>query len=80
MLGKRSYLKVCILFALLCLVVFVVYNKDYIIKEHLANPPSDLEKKVDDLSTEFKKFKDQASAQSDQAAAAKASLDSIKRS
>jgi uncharacterized coiled-coil DUF342 family protein len=61
-------------------------NREYFVREHLTSQPTllsiqkkldETSKKVDKLSTEFEKQNAQMKAQSQQAAAAKASLDSI---
>jgi peptidoglycan hydrolase CwlO-like protein len=71
----------------------MIRNRDWFIREHLTNGPEkkeaaptlyslnkkleSTEKKVDELTTQFKKTNEQMQAQSQQAAAAKASLDAI---
>ena len=73
----------------------MIRNRDWFIREHLTDTPTDkkkeaaptlyslnkklesTEKKVDELTAQFKKTNDQMQAQSQQAAAAKASLDAI---
>jgi len=75
---------------LIFLIVFAIANHEGILREHLVNAtPSltSLEKRLDatdknlkTLTTEFNQMKAQAQAQSSQAAAAKASIDSFKKS
>jgi archaellum component FlaC len=61
-------------------------NREYFVREHLTSKPTlqsiekkldETNKKVDNLAAEFQKQNDQMQAQSQQAAAAKASLDAI---
>jgi len=72
--------------------LYMIRNRDWFIREHLTDTPKkeapptlyslnkkleSTEKKVDELNSQFKKTNDQMQAQSQQAAAAKASLDAI---
>jgi len=87
---KKLYLILFI--GLVILTICMIANKDWFIREHLTDTPTksapptlyslnkkmeSTEKKVDELSAQFKKTNDQMQAQSQQAAAAKASLDAI---
>lgn len=78
-----------VLFAILIfLIAFLISHKDWIVTEMLTNPPPTLfsldkelkttEARLEKVETEFSQFKNQASAQSQQAAAAQASLAAIK--
>jgi len=78
---------------LVVLTICMIANRDWFIREHLTDAPpkkeaaptlyslnkklESTEKKVDELNAQFKKTNDQMQAQSQQAAAAKASLDAI---
>lgn len=73
--------------------LYMIRNRDWFIREHLTDAPpkkeapptlyslnkklDSTEKKVDELTAQFKKTNDQMQAQNQQAAAAKASLDAI---
>lgn len=78
-----------VLFAILIfLIAFLISHKDWVVTEMLTNPPPTLfsldkevkttEARLEKVETEFAQFKNQASAQSQQAAAAQASLAAIK--
>ena len=78
-----------VLFAILIfLIAFLISHKDWVVTEMLTNPPPTLfsldkevkttEARLEKVETEFSQFKNQASAQSQQAAAAQASLAAIK--
>ena len=80
-----------ILFVVLVfLTIYVVRNKDLIIREHLTSgPPSlltlqkdtqDLQNQITTVQTQIESMKQQAQAQSSQAAAAKAQLTAAKSS
>lgn len=72
---------------LIFMIAFLISHKEWIITEMLTNPPPTLfslekelkttEERLQKVETEFNSFKDQASAQSSQAAAAQASLAAI---
>lgn len=72
---------------LVFLIAFLISHKEWIITEMLTNPPPTLfslekelkttEARLEKVETEFNNFKDQAAAQSSQAAAAQASLAAI---
>jgi hypothetical protein len=86
-----------ILVGLVALTVYMVVNKEWFIREHMADKPPSLtekkeaaptlysinkkiestEKKIDELSAKFGNVNTKMEAQSQQAAAAKAALDSI---
>lgn len=66
--------------------IYMIVNKDWFVREHLTSTPTlesiskqlaDTNEKIDTLSSHMKSVNDQVSAQSQQAAAAKASLDAI---
>ena len=69
------------------LIAFLISHKDWIVTEMLTNPPPTLfsldkelkntEARLEKVETEFAQFKNQATAQSSQAAAAQASLAAI---
>lgn len=78
---------VWLLVFLVGLIAFLISHKDWIVTEMLTNPPPTLfsldkelkstEERLQKVETEFSQFKNQASAQSQQAAAAQASLAAI---
>lgn len=89
MKAKMFKLKyVWLLVFLVGLIAFLISHKDWIVTEMLTNPPPTLfsldkelkstEERLQKVETEFTQFKNQASAQSSQAAAAQASLAAIK--
>lgn len=89
MKAKMFKLKyVWLLVFLVGLIAFLISHKDWIVTEMLTNPPPTLfsldkelkstEERLQKVETEFNQFKNQASAQSSQAAAAQASLAAIK--
>jgi hypothetical protein len=89
MKAKMFKLKyVWLLVFLVGLIAFLISHKDWIVTEMLTNPPPTLfsldkelkstEERLQKVETEFNQFKNQASAQSQQAAAAQASLAAIK--
>ena len=75
---------------LVILTIYVIVNKNIIIKEHLTSGPptlftlqkdvKDTDEKLTTLQKEFEDMKSQAGAQAQQAAAAKAQLTAIKQS
>ena len=87
-MNRRSAL-ICIFTGLVVLTIFMIMNKDWIIREHLANSTTvptvysldkrleETEKKVDELSTKFNQTTSQMQVQSQQAAAAQATLQAI---
>jgi len=87
MLKRKQLILLVLVFVLSFLVWYVVTNKDQLIREHLTSAPPSLEslnedlkktkEEVKTLSKEFHDLKDQASAQAQEAAAAKASLAAI---
>lgn len=91
MFSKRR-LYVLAIMLLLGWTLHMIRNKDWYIREHLVDTPKksapptlyslnkkldSTEKKVDELTAQFKQTNDQMQAQGQQAAAAKASLDAI---
>jgi len=88
MLRIRTILKIVFYLGILYITYLVFTNKNYLIREHLSNPPPTLfsldkdldstKKDLAELKKEFKDMKDQASAGASQASLAKASLGSFK--
>jgi ABC-type uncharacterized transport system permease subunit len=88
MKAKMFKLKyIWLLVFLIFTIAFLISHKEWIVTEMLTNPPPTLfsldkelkstEAKLQKVETEFTQFKDKASAQSSQAAAAQASLAAI---
>lgn len=81
---KKLYLIALVILAYWTYYMFA--NREYFVREHLTSKPTlqsiekkldETNKKVDNLAAQFQKQNDQMQAQSQQAAAAKASLDAI---
>ena len=87
MFKRKELVHLGILALLVFVIAFLISHKDWIVTEMLTNPPPTLfsldkelkstEARLEAVETEFSKFKNQASAQSSQAAAAQASLAAI---
>jgi len=88
MFKRKELVHLGLLALLLFVIAFLVSHKDWIVTEMLTNPPPTLfsldkelkstEERLKKVETEFSQFKNQAGAQSSQAAAAQASLAAIK--
>jgi peptidoglycan hydrolase CwlO-like protein len=86
---KRSKIYFIILMCLIVLTLYMMFNKDKLIREHLSNgPPSlvslqndtkDLQSQISKLDKELSEMKSTSSAQASQAAAARAQLAAAKR-
>jgi hypothetical protein len=84
---RKKTLYVVALVIVLVWTYYMYTNKEYFIREHLANSPptsyaiqkqlKDLNDKVDNLTMKFQDQNDKMQAQAQQAAAVKASLDAI---
>jgi F0F1-type ATP synthase membrane subunit b/b' len=87
MLKRKQLILLSVVFVLSFLVWYAVTNKDQLIREHLTSAPPSVESlekelkktqtELKSLSKEFHDLKDQAGAQAQEAAAAKASLAAI---
>ena len=87
MLKRKEFVYIGLFAVLVGLIAFLISHKDWIVTEMLTNPPPTLfslekelkttEDRLQKVETEFSQFKNQASAQSSQAAAAQASLAAI---
>jgi LPS O-antigen subunit length determinant protein (WzzB/FepE family) len=89
MLKRKEFMYIGLFTVLVGVIAFLISHKDWIVTEMLTNPPpptlfslnkelKDTETRLEKVETEFSQFKNQASAQSQQAAAAQASLAAIK--
>jgi peptidoglycan hydrolase CwlO-like protein len=86
---KRSKIYFIILMCLIVLTLYMMFNKDKLIREHLSNgPPSllslqsdtkDLQSQITKLDKDLSEMKSTSSAQASQAAAARAQLAAAKR-
>jgi len=68
-------------------VFYTIFNRTFMINEHLTNTPASIKKelkktneKIDALAKEFHDMNSNMSAQADQAAAAKAAISAIHKS
>ena len=87
MLKRKEFMYIGLFAILVFVIAFLISHRDWIVTEMLTNPPPTLfsldkelkttEARLENVETEFNKFKNQASAQSSQAAAAQASLAAI---
>lgn len=90
-MSRRSAL-IYIFIGLIVLTIYMIANKDWFIREHMANSPETeptptiytlskrldkTEEKLDDLAADFKKTNDTMQLQSQRAAAAQATLQAI---
>ena len=88
MFKRKELIHLGLLALLISVIAFLISHKDWIVTEMLTNPPPTLfsldkelkstEERLKKVETEFSQFKNQAGAQSQQAAAAQASLAAIK--
>ena len=87
MLKRKEYMSIGLFAVLVFVIAILISHREWILTEMLTNPPPTLfsldkelkttEARLENVETEFNKFKNQASAQSAQAAAAQASLAAI---
>jgi hypothetical protein len=87
---QKDSMSIVLFVGLVILTVYVIVNKNTIIKEHLTSGPPTLftlqkdvketDDKITKLQKEFEDMKAQAGAQAQQAAAAKAQLTALKQS
>ena len=88
MLKRKECMSIGLFAVLVFVIAFLISHRDWIMTEMLTNPPPTLfsldkelkttEARLENVETEFNKFKNQASAQSSQAAAAQAALAAIR--
>ncbi len=88
MLKRKEYMSIGLFAVLVFVIAILISHREWIMTEMLTNPPPTLfslekelkttEARLENVETEFNKFKNQASAQSSQAAAAQASLAAIR--
>lgn len=87
---RRDGIRLSIVFVLVGLLLFMIVNKDYVIREHLTSGPptlvtlqkdtEDLQNQITQLSNSVTQMKQQAQSQASQANAAKAQLSAAKMS
>jgi hypothetical protein len=87
MLKRKEFMSIGLFAVLVFVIAILISHREWIMTEMLTNPPPTLfsldkelkttESRLENVETEFNKFKNQASAQSAQAAAAQASLAAI---